>query len=97
MKEDQGADALQLGAEFFEHDTGIRLLANLVQDYESPELIDDRPEQAPSRRITACIPEYSARKASAGPLVVAKIGLPRLRERCPHFDGWVSRLERLDS
>jgi hypothetical protein len=31
-----------------------------------------------------------------GPLITYAIGLPRLRERCPHFNGWLTRLEQLD-
>jgi hypothetical protein len=27
--------------------------------------------------------------------VLAKIGIPTLRERCPHFASWLARLEAL--
>lgn len=59
----------------------------------NPELIDDGPTTAPSKRIAAEIPAYARAKRSAGPLVAAKIGLLTLRERCRHFDGWLQRLE----
>lgn len=73
-------------------------IANLVQatnGYANAELINDGDQTAPSKRIIANIPEYAREKATAGPQIVSRIGLPRLRERCPHFAAWLSRLEAL--
>jgi hypothetical protein len=81
---------------FLDHDAAIAGLQELAQS-TPPELIDDGPETAPSRRIIRVIPEYEGRKASAGPLVAEKIGIARLRERCPHFAEWLARLEALGS
>ena len=61
----------------------------------SPEEIDDGEQTAPSKRLIRAIPAYKKRKAQAGPILTAQIGLPRLRADCPHFDEWVSRLEQL--
>ncbi len=36
------------------------------------------------------IPDYAARKSSAGPLIAAKIGLPTLRACGRHFNSWVT-------
>lgn len=60
-----------------------------------PELINDSPETAPSKRIIKFIPEYEAQKAQVGPLVAEDIGLIHLREKCEHFNQWVSKLEVL--
>ena len=60
---------------------------------ENPELIDDGPETAPSKRILEEIPEYD--KVAAGVSVVGKIGLPVLRQKCAHFNGWLTKLEQL--
>ena len=73
-------------------------IASLVKDageFDNAELIDDGDQTAPSKRIIAAIPEYEREKATAGPLVAAKIGLQRSRSRCPHFDTWLARLESL--
>ncbi|HET7232569.1 MAG TPA: DUF4276 family protein [Longimicrobium sp.] len=75
----------------------IQRLITLVAGWDSPELIDDGRETAPSKRIIAELPGYANLKATVGTGVVEKIGLPRLRERCPHFGRWVDRLERLGS
>ena len=89
------SDPQQFDWEFLEHTRAIRHLAQLADQFASPELIDDGYATAPSRRIAAVIPEYTFRKASAGPLIAAKIGLPTIRARCPHFAGWLTHLEGL--
>jgi len=62
---------------------------------DSPELIDDTPENAPSKLIARFLPEYAGRKASAGPLVAGHIGVEGIRLRCARFNAWLSRLESL--
>jgi hypothetical protein len=80
--------------EYLEHEKAI---ANLValSNQKNPEEINDRPESAPSKRIIAEIPEYEGQKAVVGPVVVEKIGLKVLRQRCRHFADWLARLEAL--
>ena len=86
------ADPQQLDTQFPDCRSEIQLLVETAQRLGSPELVDDGPASAPSKRITAAIPEYGSRKSSAGPIVAAKIGLPILRSRCPHFREWLRRL-----
>lgn len=86
------ADAQKLDWEYMEHDRAIRNLLNMV-DGQNPELINDRPDKAPSKRIIAEIPEYD--KVSAGVTVTKKIGLPVLRAKCRHFNEWLTCLESL--
>ena len=71
----------------------VRELERVASGFSSPEEINDGPETHPSARVTELAPGY--RKALHGPLAAARIGLERMRESCPHFDGWVSRLEAL--
>jgi len=85
----------KLEHEFMDHEEGILRLEALVAEFASPEEIDEGQETAPSKRIVRELPEYKGRKATAGPRVVEKIGLPLLREKCRHFDGWLSKLEAL--
>ncbi len=89
------SDPQQFDWEFLEHTRAIRQLAQIAAQFASPELIDDGYATAPSRRIAALIPEYALRKSSAGPLIAAKIGLPTIRARCPHFADWLTHLEGL--
>lgn len=61
----------------------------------SPEDINETPEGAPSKRIVKYISTYRKQKSTVGPLTANAIGLPTLRERCPHFNRWLTRLEQL--
>ncbi|HYW14337.1 MAG TPA: DUF4276 family protein [Longimicrobium sp.] len=69
----------------------------LARQVDSPELIDDGPTTAPSKRIINEIPEYEYQKTTAGPLIAARIGMQTIRGRCPHFAEWITRLEALSS
>lgn len=60
-----------------------------------PELVDDGPDSAPSKRIIKVVRGYSALKSVAGPAIAGAIGLPTLRDRCPHFGEWLTKLESL--
>ena len=60
--------------------------------FPSPEAIDDSPVTAPSKRIEALVPGYE--KPLWGALAALEIGLGTMRSECPHFDCWISRLER---
>lgn len=59
--------------------------------FASPEEIDDSPLTAPSKRIERLVPGY--RKPLYGTLGVLDIGLDTIRRECPHFRGWLERLE----
>jgi len=59
--------------------------------FETPEDINDSPTTAPSKRILRLLPEYD--KVLFGSLAVLEIGLEKIREACPHFRGWLGRLE----
>ncbi len=90
------ADPKQLEWEFLEHDKPIERLVNMVvKEGGNPELIDDGENTAPSKRIIAEIAEYSGNKATSGPLVAGKIGMPMLCNRCRHFALWIEGLVRL--
>jgi hypothetical protein len=87
-------DAFRLS---FEHcDAEIEQLKTIAASVSSIEHINDGRETAPSKRIIKVIPEYDGRKSSAGPDIAKYIGLVTIREKCPHFDRWLSRLEKIE-
>lgn len=86
------SDPQKLDTQFPDRGSEIRGLVKTATEFGSPELVDDGPTTAPSKRIAAAIPEYARRKASAGPIVAGKIGLPVLQSRCQHFRRWLQRL-----
>ena len=57
-----------------------------------PEDINENPETAPSKRLKQVFPSF--RKTLHGPTAAKRIGLSALRSRCPHFDSWITRLEK---
>ncbi|HXM44249.1 MAG TPA: DUF4276 family protein [Bryobacteraceae bacterium] len=59
--------------------------------FPTPEDIDDSPVTAPSKRVEALVPGYE--KPLLGALAILEIGLARIRAECPHFKGWLTRLE----
>ena len=67
-------------------------LDEIIEECGEPERIDDDPKTAPSKRICALVPRYQ--KVLHGIIAAKRIGLPTMRERCPHFAQWFKTLER---
>ena len=65
--------------------------------YGSPELINDGPDTAPSKRIISRLPQYESDKPTVGVQAAERIGLPAIRKKCLHFSRWLERLEGLAS
>ena len=68
-------------------------LVSIRNEFSSPEHIDDGSDTAPSKRILQVYPDY--KKTVAGPEISAQIGMATLRRECPHFDGWIRRIEHV--
>jgi len=83
--------------EYPDRQDAIQKLQNqLAEEFNgNPELINEGRETAPSKRIENSIPEYD--KVSSGPLVTELIGIDFLKEKCQHFNAWISTLENLAS
>lgn len=71
----------------------IAALEAIQAEFGNPELINNDPNTAPSKRILAAVPEY--RKTLHGPLIAADIGLDSLREQCPRFNQWLTNIAQL--
>lgn len=74
----------------------IEALKAIANQYDTPELINDGQQTAPSKRLIAQFPDYEKAKSAFGPQLAEKIGLQVIRSRCPHFNKWLSRLESLN-
>ncbi|MFK0243341.1 DUF4276 family protein [Amycolatopsis azurea] len=55
-----------------------------------PELVNDDPKNAPSKRLARYCPGYV--KTLEGPLAIADLGIDGLRAQCPHFSSWLDEL-----
>jgi hypothetical protein len=62
------------------------------------EKINNNPETAPSKRIMKLFPGYKkGRSVNAHAYrIVQHIGIEKIRQQCPNFNYWYSRLEKLD-
>lgn len=89
------SDPNKLTERFPEYQVNIKKLLADCENFTSPELINDGSTTAPSKRINKFIPGYEDTKVSVAPLIAKKIGLPAIRQKCPHFDAWISQLEQL--
>ncbi len=72
-------------------------LQKIAGSFDSPEEINDGEKTAPSKRIENIISKYRLKKVRIATEMIPKIGLPMLRERCRHFDDWVTKLETLSN
>ncbi len=69
-------------------------IEKILSSYQSPEEINDSRESSPSKRLKKIYPAYN--KVFDGVLIAKEIGLPTIRKRCQHFDGWLRKLEALN-
>lgn len=68
-------------------------LSEVASAFANPELINDSPETAPSKRILQIFPEGSYSKTEHGPLIAESIGIDAIRAKCPAFSEWVGKLQ----
>lgn len=66
-------------------------LRALAERAGGPELVNDGPDTAPSKRISGLHPTY--RKTRDGPDTVHLAGVEQVRLRCPHADAWFRAVE----
>lgn len=68
-------------------------LHKIEAQFDSPERINDNFETAPSKRLQKLFPAYN--KVLYGTLAAQRIDLSTIRQKCPHFSGWLTKLEEL--
>ncbi|HPR97045.1 MAG TPA: DUF4276 family protein [Thermotogota bacterium] len=64
-----------------------------TQGFSNPEVINDSPLTAPSKRILKIKEDYD--KVFDGNCRALEIGLQKIRAKCPHFNSWIEKLENL--
>ncbi len=66
-------------------------LQGIADSFQTPEEIDDGSRSAPSKRILQLSQQYQ--KVLHGSIAAWQIGLPFMRQKCPHFGEWLEKLE----
>jgi hypothetical protein len=69
-------------------------LQSIADSFQTPEEINDDPHSAPSKRILR-LSQRQYQKVLHGNIAAKEIGLSLMRQECPHFREWLSRLESL--
>jgi len=64
----------------------------ILNQYSSPEDINDDPGKAPSKRLLKLKKDY--RKVAMGKTISESIGIPKIRKKCIHFHSWLNQIEQ---
>ena len=70
-------------------------ITQILNTCGQPEAINSSRESAPSKRLDAFCAPSRFKKTTSGISIASSIGLPRIREACPLFNAWITRLETL--
>ena len=65
-------------------------LIDTVAEFPNPEMINDRPTHAPSKRLERLIPTYE--KPLYGGMIALENGFNAIMEKCPRFRIWIETL-----
>ena len=68
-------------------------LKSIASEFSTPEEINDNRRKAPSKRILSISKRYQ--KVLHGNIAAQRIGLNAMRQACPHFNEWLTKLESL--
>lgn len=72
---------------------GVEELQKTVAEYDNPEMINTSKETSPSHRLERIVHGYD--KVVYGNYIAESIGLAKIRERCPRFNEWVTKICQL--
>ena len=67
---------------------------SIVFESGGPEAINNDPHTAPSKRLIQLTDDQFS-KTTQGIIIAEAIGIPKMRAKCPVFNGWLEQLEAL--
>ena len=82
-------------ARIFNEPVKESILRRIRNSFPTPEDINDNPGTTPSKRICKEFPHYE--KVFHGTAIASNIRLDMIRGECPHFNEWLTRIERLSA
>jgi hypothetical protein len=68
-------------------------IKQITEKFPNPELINDHPDTAPSKRILRLIDRYN--KVVEGVEIAEIIGMETIMDKCPRFRQWIETLIRI--
>lgn len=87
------SDIAAFRVSFTDSEADFEAIEGAMSQFETPEDINNSPETAPSKRLINAIPGYN--KIVYGSILTELIGIEKIRNKCPLFNEWVTKLERL--
>ncbi len=88
-------DISKLQTEYPLSGNSIRKLKEETDIYGDPEMINNSPTTAPSKRIIAALAQnYHYNKVKSGAAVTSAIGINSILENCKHFREWIETIKR---
>lgn len=89
-------DILKLQTEYPLSSEKIRVLKEETDIYGDPEMINNSPDTAPSKRIiTALAQDYHYNKVQSGAAITSVIGIENLLDNCQHFKEWIENIKSI--
>lgn len=70
----------------------VEEICAVKNDFKNPELINNSPIIAPSKRLEALIENYP--KVQAGIIVSNAIGINTMMKECKHFANWIEKIKK---
>ncbi|MCK4629320.1 MAG: DUF4276 family protein [Sedimentisphaerales bacterium] len=68
-------------------------IESILDECQEPEEINDGQDTAPSKRLISLHSGYL--KVVMGKTISEAIGIQQIRNKCSHFNGWLTKLEQL--
>lgn len=91
-------DICKLQTEYPLSSEKIQALKKETDIYGDPEMINNSPDTAPSKRIIAALAQdYHYNKVQSGAAITSAIGIENLLEKCQHFNEWINKIKLLSS
>lgn len=84
------SDITVIQENFTTEEVDINALQNAVNQSINPEMINNHPNTAPSKRLVKAINGYE--KVLYGNFLAMSIGLEKIKEKCPLFNEWINKL-----
>jgi len=69
----------------------LSIFQTIRNEFSTPEEIDDHHDTCPSRWIQGVFEDF--KKTINGISAASRIGLETMRQECPHFNEWITKLE----
>ncbi|CDG17088.1 DUF4276 family protein [Xenorhabdus doucetiae] len=83
--------------EILAHELNIstQTVEQVLRECGEPESINNSPQTAPSKRLGRWSASGAFAKTTTGIAIAEKTGIPKMREKCPLFNEWLCKLEKL--